>query len=104
MWRNPVPTGGIKKTTGLFGGVSIFVSMTAAWLIAAGIFFSYSQVVQPLLPLTLGGAAMFLLGLVDDIWEVNPQYKLIGQVVVAAVLVFFRISVFPGLHPKQPIF
>ncbi|MEZ4577573.1 MAG: hypothetical protein R2861_06925 [Desulfobacterales bacterium] len=25
----------------------------------------------------------------DDIWEVNPQYKLIGQVVVAAVLVFF---------------
>ncbi|MEZ4577574.1 MAG: hypothetical protein R2861_06930 [Desulfobacterales bacterium] len=28
-----------QKTTGLFGGVSIFVSMTAAWLIAAGIFF-----------------------------------------------------------------
>ena len=78
-----------QKTTGLFGGVSIFVSMTAAWLIAAGIFFSYSQVVQPLLPLAFGGAAMFLLGLVDDIWEVNPQYKLIGQVVVAAVLVFF---------------
>ena len=32
---------------------------------------------------------MFFLGLMDDISEINPQYKLIGQVVVASVLVIF---------------
>ncbi len=32
---------------------------------------------------------MFFLGLVDDITEINPQYKLIGQVIIASVLVIF---------------
>lgn len=78
-----------KKTTGLFGGVSIFFSMMAAWLFSSFIFFQPQNYIQPLLPVAIGGAAIFLLGLVDDISEINPQYKLIGQVVVASVLVIF---------------
>ncbi len=78
-----------QKTTGLFGGVSIYVSMMAAWLISSAVFFQFQNYIQPLLPVALGGAAIFLLGLVDDISEINPQYKLIGQVVVASVLVIF---------------
>lgn len=78
-----------KKTTGLFGGVSIFFSMMAAWLVISAVFFQFQNYIQPLLPVALGGTAMFFLGLVDDIAEINPQYKLIGQVVVASVLVFF---------------
>ena len=78
-----------KKTTGLFGGVSIFFSMMAAWLFSSSIFFQPQNYIQPLLPVAIGGTAIFLLGLVDDISEINPQYKLIGQVVVASVLVIF---------------
>jgi UDP-GlcNAc:undecaprenyl-phosphate GlcNAc-1-phosphate transferase len=77
------------KTTGLFGGVSIFFSLMAAWLLAAWFFFSYQSHIQPMLPVALGGTAMFLLGLADDISEMNPQYKLIGQVVAASLLVVF---------------
>jgi len=78
-----------KKTTGLFGGVSIFFCMMTAWLISSAVFFQFQNYIQPLLPVALGGTAMFFLGLVDDISEINPQYKLIGQVVVASILVIF---------------
>ncbi len=78
-----------KKSTGLFGGVSIFFSMMTAWLIASFLFFQFQTYIHPLLPVALGGTAMFFLGLMDDISEINPQYKLIGQVVVASVLVIF---------------
>ena len=52
-------------------------------------FFEFQNYIQPLLPVVLGGSVMFFLGLADDISEINPQYKLIGQVVVASVLVVF---------------
>jgi UDP-GlcNAc:undecaprenyl-phosphate GlcNAc-1-phosphate transferase len=78
-----------KKSTGLFGGVSIFFSMMTAWLISSVLFFPFQTYIHPLLPVALGGTAMFFLGLMDDISEINPQYKLIGQVVVASVLVIF---------------
>jgi len=82
-----------KKTTGLFGGVSIFISLMAAWVIGSFVFARYSAFIQPLLPVALGGGAIFFLGFFDDIFEINPQYKLIGQVVVASVLVIFGFQV-----------
>lgn len=82
-----------KKITGLFGGVSIFISLMAAWVIGSFVFAQYSTFIQPLLPVALGGGAIFFLGLVDDISEINPQYKLIGQVVIASVLVIFGFQV-----------
>jgi len=82
-----------KKTTGLFGGVSIFISLMAAWIIGSFVFARYSTAIQPLWPVALGGSAIFFLGLLDDISEINPQYKLIGQVVVASVLVIFGFQV-----------
>jgi len=78
-----------RKTTGLFGGVSIFVSLMAVWSLSAWVFYACQTHIQPMLPVALGGTAMFLLGLTDDISEMNPQYKLIGQVVVASLLVIF---------------
>jgi UDP-GlcNAc:undecaprenyl-phosphate GlcNAc-1-phosphate transferase len=77
-----------KKTTGLFGGVSIFISFTGVWCLSAWYAGSF-EFIRPLLPAALCGAAVFLLGLADDIWDINPQYKLIGQVVAASILVFF---------------
>ncbi len=77
------------KTTGLFGGVSIFISCMTAWIACALYAGDFHHFIRPLLPAVVGGAAIFILGLVDDINEINPQYKLIGQVIAASVLVFF---------------
>ncbi|HMA66384.1 MAG TPA: hypothetical protein VKO20_01060, partial [Desulfosalsimonadaceae bacterium] len=49
--------------------------------------------VLPMLPVMIGAAGIFLTGLTDDIFELNPQYKLIFQVVIASALVFFGIQV-----------
>ncbi len=78
-----------KKATGLLGGVSIFVSLLLAWQITALSVGSYADLVFPLLPVMLGAAAIFATGLIDDIFDLNPQYKLIFQVVIASALVFF---------------
>jgi UDP-GlcNAc:undecaprenyl-phosphate GlcNAc-1-phosphate transferase len=82
-----------KKPTGLLGGISIFISMMIAWLFGALTFAGFNQFIQPMLPVAFGGAAIFCLGLFDDIFEINPQYKLIGQVIIASVLVLFGFQV-----------
>jgi UDP-GlcNAc:undecaprenyl-phosphate GlcNAc-1-phosphate transferase len=81
-----------KKPTGLLGGVSIFFSLMVVWQLTSFVS-GYHTSIRPLLPLALGGMAVFLLGLVDDLFEINPQHKLVGQVIIAAVLVIFGFQV-----------
>ena len=45
------------------------------------------------LPLFSCGLLVFLLGLADDIYGMSPQHKLVGQIVAAAVLVFFGFKI-----------
>lgn len=85
----PRPDRWHQKPTGLLGGVSIFGSVMAAWLVSAFLFSGFEDLIFPLLPVALCAAAVFLLGLADDLSEMNAQYKLIGQVVAASVLVVF---------------
>lgn len=66
-----------RKPTALAGGVAIFAVFFAASLAMRG----------PMRTLLVGGAAMFLLGLVDDIVRIKPYTKLFGQVVIAALAV-----------------
>jgi UDP-GlcNAc:undecaprenyl-phosphate GlcNAc-1-phosphate transferase len=35
---------------------------------------------------------MFLLGLADDLWDMDPQHKLVGQIIIAAVVVFLGLQ------------
>jgi UDP-GlcNAc:undecaprenyl-phosphate GlcNAc-1-phosphate transferase len=62
------------------------------WQITSFIFGYYASI-KPLLPLALGGMAIFILGLVDDLFNINPQHKLVGQVIIASVLVIFGFQV-----------
>ncbi len=85
-----------QSPTGLLGGVGIFAAFITAWLLVS----FYAPPVQGGGPpptqqaflLVLSAAAFFLLGLADDCLDINPQYKLVGQVVIASVMVFC------GLH------
>ena len=82
-----------QKPTGLLGGIGIFISLMAAWQVGGLVSGRYAEFIYLLTPVALGGAAIFLLGLIDDILDINPHYKLIGQVVAASVMVFLGVQV-----------
>lgn len=81
-----------KRPTALMGGVAIVaafclsVAVTAVISPAAGIVSYY-------LPLFLCALLVFLLGLIDDIHHLSAQAKLVGQIVAAALLVFFGFKI-----------
>ena len=73
-----------RKPTAMLGGVAIFLSVAAAYLL--------------LVPHTREGwvvmcasAALFAVGLVDDFLHIKPYQKLIGQVLGATAVVYFGL-------------
>lgn len=77
-----------RKPTALLGGVGIFLAVSLAWG-GCALFLGKGTAVGPLLPVALGGLAMFLLGLTDDLRDIKPQHKLVGQIIVASLVVLF---------------
>ncbi|MBW1692088.1 MAG: glycosyl transferase [Deltaproteobacteria bacterium] len=81
-----------KRPTALLGGVSLFVVLMAIWQLSFLQLGLYSAT-KPLVPLALGCLAIFLLGLADDLFDINPQHKLVGQIIIASLLVIFGFQV-----------
>jgi len=80
------------QPTAMLGGVSLFVSLMVVWLpvfLKLGIF----RTAAPFIPLALGCLAIFLLGLTDDLFDINPQHKLVGQIIIASLLVLFGFQI-----------
>lgn len=67
-----------RAPTALAGGVGIFVAFAVASLVVGG----------PARSLLLGAATMFALGFIDDVFQLKPYAKLVGQVIIAALTVF----------------
>ncbi|MCK5721303.1 MAG: undecaprenyl/decaprenyl-phosphate alpha-N-acetylglucosaminyl 1-phosphate transferase, partial [Gammaproteobacteria bacterium] len=77
-----------KKTTALLGGISIFFATLTVWVLAAK-FTDWDTYGRPFLPMMLCASAIFALGLADDIFDMDPQHKLAGQIVITSILMFF---------------
>ncbi|MCF8145065.1 MAG: glycosyl transferase [Deltaproteobacteria bacterium] len=77
-----------RKETALMGGVSIFTAMITVWILAAYLT-GWSAFGQPYLIMILCSGGIFALGLIDDIFNMDPQHKLAGQVIIASILIFF---------------
>jgi UDP-GlcNAc:undecaprenyl-phosphate GlcNAc-1-phosphate transferase len=77
-----------KKETALLGGVSLFAAMMAIWVVAV-VLLGWKEYGQPYLPIMLCASGIFLLGLVDDLVNMDPQHKLAVQIVLASILVYF---------------
>jgi UDP-GlcNAc:undecaprenyl-phosphate GlcNAc-1-phosphate transferase len=77
-----------RKETALLGGVSIFSAMMAVWF-SGSLCLGWNVVGQPYFPMLLCASGIFLLGLADDIFNMDPQHKLAGQVIIASILLFF---------------
>ena len=77
-----------RKETALLGGGSIFIAMVSGWVLAVS-FMGWSSFGQPNLVMILCLGGIFALGLTDDIFSMDPQHKLAGQVIITAILIFF---------------
>ena len=73
-----------KQPTALFGGVAIYLAFLCGLIVLAP---GHSKIVLVL----LGASAMFMLGIVDDLVQLRPYVKLVGQVVVASLLVHYGL-------------
>jgi len=77
-----------KRDTAVLGGVSIFCAMMTVW-VAAAMYSGWIVYGRPYLPMIVCAAAVFALGLADDIFSIAPQHKLAGQIVITSILMFF---------------
>jgi UDP-GlcNAc:undecaprenyl-phosphate GlcNAc-1-phosphate transferase len=74
-----------KKPTALLGGVGVFLSVTLTYLFLLP-HSPYARVV------VLASSFLFLVGLLDDIFNAKPYQKLIGQVMGAALVVYYGLT------------
>lgn len=74
-----------RKPTALLGGVAIFVGFLASWLAVS----PHQWRATALLVACASG--MFVLGLVDDVVQLRPYAKLVGQIVVCTVYTMFGL-------------
>lgn len=69
------------------GGVAVFFGLLLG-VLAIDVGFGGGAVLftRPMLVVGAGGAAMFALGIVDDLWSMSARYKLVGQVLIATAV------------------
>ena len=82
-----------KNATPLIGGICVFVATLVAIALTAILFQSELQQIQLNIQLLLGlliaSAAILLLGVLDDRFNIRGRQKLLGQIVVATILILF---------------
>jgi UDP-GlcNAc:undecaprenyl-phosphate/decaprenyl-phosphate GlcNAc-1-phosphate transferase len=82
-----------RKPTPLLGGVAIYVGTSAA-------IFVFAHHDARLLGLEVGGALLFLTGLIDDFRHLRPHTKLIAQILAACAMVVGGVQIgTPWLAP-----
>lgn len=75
-----------KRPTPRFGGMAIFLGATAAMIIPAGM----NEQIKVAM---LGGVLMYGLGVADDILDVRPVTKFIGQFIIASIVYAMGIRI-----------
>jgi len=74
-----------KKPTAMFGGVAIFLTTLLMYLL-------FVPKTKESLIIMSGSSFLFLVGLIDDFLNIKPYQKLIGQLIGAAIVIGFRLS------------
>lgn len=64
------------------GGLAIFIAFLAGYMI-------FAQELTQMLGILIGGFIILLIGFIDDINPISARYKLVGQVLAAAVVVYY---------------
>jgi len=77
-----------KVTMPRLGGTSIVLGFTAC-----GAFLAYTDILGPLAGILVGGGIIYIVGALDDIYQLSPKVKLLGQIAAALVAVWFGVRV-----------
>ncbi len=75
-----------KKPTSVLGGTVILLS----FLLGIWLGHPIETVVKPLV---IGAVLIYLVGLIDDIYDLTPILKLLGQVIAALVVVYYGVTI-----------
>src|SRR5690625_6454908 len=68
------------------GGVDFFISFIIGFLVSRLIEIEFK-------PIIIGGILIVLLGLIDDKFDLKPIFKLIGQILVTLVPIYYGIVI-----------
>jgi UDP-GlcNAc:undecaprenyl-phosphate GlcNAc-1-phosphate transferase len=74
-----------KRPTAMLGGVVIFLSVVAVYCL-------FLDLTRGSLAVIGASSCLFAMGLVDDFWKLKPYQKLVGQVLAAAAVVYFGLT------------
>jgi len=73
-----------SKPTAMFGGVAIYIAVIAAIVL----FLPNNRDTRVVI---VASSAMFLLGFIDDLLQIKPYQKLIGQLLASSAIVYFGL-------------
>ena len=68
------------------GGLAIFSAFIIVMLVGV-------QVSRPIIGIIVGGCVIFVVGMLDDIYQLPPWGKLIGQSIAAGIAIYFGVVV-----------
>lgn len=77
MHKRAVPEG---------GGIAVFITVILASLISLGFDPKY-------LGFYVGATLMFVMGLIDDIFDIRARYKLVGQIIAVVLAMFLGLTI-----------
>ena len=84
------------------GGVAIWSSTMLTFLLL--VFLSYYPYGSLLSGILLGGSLMFLLGLVDDVYNLNAKFKLFIQIAIATLVYLLGVNIDVIFNPFGGVF
>lgn len=78
-----------SKSMPRMGGMAIFLSFLLAMLVMI----KMGLVGGSFIGVIYGSLVIFLVGLLDDIYQLQPKIKLLGQIAAAAIAIYFGVAV-----------
>ena len=89
-----------KTPVSRIGGVAIWSSTMLTFLVLVLLsYYPYGSLVSGLL---LGGSLMFLLGLIDDVYNLNAKFKLLIQILIVTMVYFLGVQFNTIFNPLDP--
>jgi len=81
-----------KKPTPGFGGIAVFTTFIL-------LTFLFYKPISEILPIILGGSAIFLIGILDDIFNIKPYTKLFLEIAIACVMIMLGVHLIFETNP-----
>lgn len=91
-----------KKPVSRLGGVAIWSSTMLTFLLL--VLLSYYPYGSLLSGILLGGSLMFLLGLVDDVYNLSAKFKLFIQIAIVTIVYLLGVKIDTIINPFGGVF